>query len=112
MTEHFREFILPSGVAEGREAASLNGKGHLVIRTFEKGVRQIDECARARSKFEHAFGYYMARIPLQRQPGHWSAFLLFNMTQGKIENGGRDGSVIDIMEKPRFDDRVNGGRPT
>jgi beta-glucanase (GH16 family) len=90
-----------------REAVSLDGNGHLVIRTFKKGDRYIDGCARTRGKFEHAFGYYVARIKLQEQPGHWSAFWLFNMSQGKIGNQGRDSSEIDIMEKPWLDDRVN-----
>jgi len=90
-----------------REAVSLDGKGHIVIRTFKKGDRYIDGCARTRGKFEHAFGYYVARIKLQKQPGHWSAFWLFNISEGKIGNQGRDGSEIDIMEKPWLDDRVN-----
>ena len=90
-----------------REAVSLDGKGHLVIRTLKKGDRYIDGCARTRGKFEHAFGYYVARIKLQKQPGHWSAFWLYNMSEGKIGNQGRDGSEIDIMEKPWLDDRVN-----
>ena len=90
-----------------REAVSLDGKGHLVIRTFKKGDRYIDGCARTRGKFEHAFGYYVARIKLQKQPGHWSAFWLYNYSEGNIGNEGRDGSEIDIMEKPWLDDRVN-----
>jgi beta-glucanase (GH16 family) len=90
-----------------REAVSLDGKGHLVIRTFKKGDRYIDGCARTRGRFEHAFGYYVARIKLQKQPGHWSAFWLYNTSEGKIGNQGRDGSEIDIMEKPWLDDRVN-----
>jgi beta-glucanase (GH16 family) len=90
-----------------REAVSLDGKGHLVIRTFKQGDRYIDGCARTRGKFEHAFGYHVARIKLQKQSGHWPAFWLFNMTEGKIGNQGRDGSEIDIMEKPWLDGRVN-----
>ena len=90
-----------------REAVSLDGKGHLVIRTFKKGDRYIDGCARTRGRFEHAFGYYVARVKLQKQPGHWSAFWLYNTSEGKIGNQGRDGSEIDIMEKPWLDDRVN-----
>jgi beta-glucanase (GH16 family) len=89
------------------KAVSLDGEGHLVIRTFKEGGRFIDGCVRTRGKFEHAFGYYVARIKLQRQPGHWSAFWLFNVSEGKIGNQGRDGSEIDIMEKPWLDNRVN-----
>jgi beta-glucanase (GH16 family) len=90
-----------------RKAVSLDGKGHLVIRTFKEGDRYIDGCARTKGKYEHVFGYYVARIQLQKKPGHWSAFWLFNMSQGRVGNQGRDGSEIDIMEKPWLDDRVN-----
>ena len=61
---------------------------------------------RTRGKFEHAFGYYVARIKLQKQPGHWSAFWLYNTGVGKVGDEGRDGTEIDIMEKPWLDDRV------
>ncbi|MCA9184247.1 MAG: glycoside hydrolase family 16 protein, partial [Planctomycetales bacterium] len=47
-----------------------------------------------------------ARIKLQRQPGHWSAFWLYNDSVAGIDNQGRDGTEIDIMEKPWLDDRV------
>lgn len=90
-----------------RDAVSLDGQGHLVIRTFEANGRYIDGCARTRGKFEHSFGYYVARIRLQKQPGHWSAFWLYHDRMGKIGDQGRDGSEIDIMEKPWLDDRVN-----
>jgi beta-glucanase (GH16 family) len=90
-----------------REAVSLDGKGHLLIRTYKNGDRYIDGCARTRGKYEHTFGYYVARIKLQKQPGHWSAFWLYNTSEGRIGNQGRDGSEIDIMEKPWLHYRVN-----
>ena len=90
-----------------REAVSLDGNGHLVMSTLKKGDRYIDGCVRSRGKFEHTFGYYVARVKLQKQPGHWSAFWLYNNSVGKIGDQGRDGSEIDIMEKPWLDDRIN-----
>lgn len=88
------------------EAVSLDGKGHLAIRTLKDGQRYLDACVRTRGKFEHAHGYYVARIELQEQPGHWSAFWLYNSCVGKVGHDGRDGTEIDIMEKPWLDDRV------
>ena len=88
------------------KAVSLDGKGHLAISTLKDGDRYLDACVRTRGKFEHAHGYYVARIKLQEQPGHWSAFWLYNSSVGKIGNEGRDGTEIDIMEKPWLDDRV------
>ena len=52
-----------------RKAISLDGKGNLAISTFKEGDRYIDGCVRTKNKFEHAFGYYIARIRLQKQPG-------------------------------------------
>jgi beta-glucanase (GH16 family) len=90
-----------------RKAVSLDGRGHLVIQTLRDGDRYVDGCVHTRGKFEHAFGYYVARIRLQKQPGHWPAFWLFNDSVGKLGEGGRNGAEIDIMEKPWLDDRVN-----
>jgi beta-glucanase (GH16 family) len=88
------------------KAVSLDGKGHLTISTLRDGDRYLDACVRTRGKFQHAHGYYVARIKLQDQPGHWSAFWLFNSSVGKVGNEGRDGTEIDIMEKPWRDGRV------
>ena len=89
-----------------RKAIMLDGKGHLVISTLKEGDRYVDGCVRTRGKFEHAFGYYVARIQLQKQPGHWCAFWMFGNGVTKVGNEGRDGTEIDIMEKPWLDDRV------
>lgn len=88
------------------KAVSLDGKGNLVISTLKQGDRYLDACVRTRGKFEHAHGYYVARIKLQSQLGHWSAFWLYNSSVGKVGNEGRDGTEIDIMEKPWLDGRV------
>ena len=88
------------------KAVTLDGKGKLVMRTFRDGEKYVDACVRTRGKFEHAFGYYVARMRLQRQPGHWCAFWLYNRSVGTVGKEGRDGTEIDIMEKPWLDDRV------
>ncbi|MGE5609596.1 MAG: family 16 glycosylhydrolase [Bacillota bacterium] len=90
-----------------KKACVLDGKGNLAIRTFQEDGKYIDGCVRTRGKFEHAFGYYVARIQLQQQPGHWPAFWLMGEGVGSLSNEGRDGTEIDIMEKPWRDDRVS-----
>jgi len=90
-----------------RKAISLDGKGHLVMSTLRDGDTFLDGCVRTKGKFEHAFGYYVARIQFQKQPGHWSAFWLYSASVNKIGDQGRDGTEIDIMEKPWLDDRIN-----
>jgi beta-glucanase (GH16 family) len=89
-----------------RKAISLDGKGHLEISTFKEGDQYVDGCVRTKGRFEHAFGYYVARIALGQQPGHWSAFWLMGDGVTRVGNEGRDGTEIDIMEKPWLDDRV------
>jgi beta-glucanase (GH16 family) len=89
-----------------RKAISLDGQGHLVLSMLKDGDQCYDGCVRTIGKFEHAFGYYVARIRFQKQPGHWPAFWLYNASVGQVGNEGRDGSEIDILEKPWLDDRV------
>ena len=90
-----------------RKAISLDGEGHLVMSTSKDGDKYLDGCIATQGKFQHAFGYYIARMQLQKQPGHWSAFWLTCDGVRKIGNEGRDGSEIDIMEKPWLDDKIN-----
>lgn len=89
-----------------RRAVALDGRGHLVISTFRDGERYVDGCVRTRGRYEKAFGYFVARVRLQRQVGHWSAFWLYNACVGNLGNGAVDGAEIDIFEKPWLDDRV------
>lgn len=88
------------------KAISLDGKGHLVISTCKEGDKYVDGCITTQGKFQHAFGYYIARMRLQRQPGHWSAFWITGPGVQKVGNEGRDGTEIDVMEKPWLDQRV------
>jgi arabinogalactan endo-1,4-beta-galactosidase len=100
----------PDGKRKGgwwsREAISLDGDGHLVITTFMDGDKPTDGCITIQGKFQHAFGYYVARVKFQKEPGHWSAFWITGPGVGSVGDGGRDGTEIDIMEKPWLDDRV------
>ncbi len=89
-----------------RRAISLDGEGNLVIRVLEEGDKRLDGCVRTKGKYEHAHGYYIARVKFQEEPGHWTAFWLYNSSVGNVGNKGRDGTEIDIMEKPWLDERV------
>jgi len=90
-----------------QKAISLDGNGHLVMSVVKDGDKYLDGCVRTKDKFQHSFAYYVARIQLQRQPGHWSAFWITGDGVGKVGDEGRDGTEIDIMEKPWLDDRIN-----
>ena len=89
------------------KAISLDGKGHLVMSVLKEEGSFLDGCVRTKGKFQHSFGYYVARIQLQKQQGHWSAFWIMGNGVGKVGSGGRDGTEIDIMEKPWLDERIN-----
>lgn len=91
------------------DSVSLDGKGNLLLTTLppkEKGEKFRSGCVRTKKKYEHAFGYYVARARFQSQPGHWTAFWLHNQSVNDVGDEGRDGTEIDIMEKPWRDDRV------
>lgn len=90
-----------------KSAVSLDGQGHLAIKTFKVGDRFGDGCARTRGRFERAYGYYIARIRMHSQPGHWPGFWLYNGSVCTVGDEGRDGTEIDIMEKPWLEDRVS-----
>ena len=102
--------VMPDAPRKGgwwsRKSISLDGKGHLVISTLKDGDKFLDGCVRTKGKFEHSFGYCVARVQLQKQPGHWSAFWIMGDGVNKVGSGGRDGTEIDIYEKPWLDDRV------
>ncbi len=83
-----------------KEDSYLDGQGHLVLRTKKDGERYTCGAVRTLGKFEHRFGYWVARAQLPTQPGHWPAFWLMCDGVGKIGNEGRDGTEIDIVEVP------------
>ena len=88
------------------DAVELDGRGNLVMRTYEKDGKYYDGCVHTKDTFNHAFGFYTARIKLQKEVGHWSAFWLMYSGGNKIDGSGRDATEIDIMEKPWLDDHV------
>lgn len=45
------------------KAVRLDGQRHLVMRTYKEDGKIVDGCITTQGKFEHAFGYYVARIP-------------------------------------------------
>jgi beta-glucanase (GH16 family) len=83
-----------------REEAYLSGKGSLLLRTRKDGDRYTCGAVNTQGKFEHAFGYYVARCKLPTQPGHWPAFWMMAPGVGKVGNQGVDGTEIDIIEAP------------
>ncbi len=89
-----------------KDDAYLSGKGTLVLRTRKDGDRFTCGAVNTQGKFEHAFGYYVARCRIPQQPGHWPAFWMMCPGVSKIGDQGRDGTEIDIVEIPWRDGKI------
>ena len=82
-----------------KEAVSLDGAGHLIIKTFTDGTNYYTGMIGTQNKFESKFGYWECRMKMQKQQGHWSAFWLQSPTIGLvIGNPGVSGTEIDVVE--------------
>ncbi|MBM3878564.1 MAG: glycoside hydrolase family 16 protein [Verrucomicrobia bacterium] len=89
-----------------KEDAYLDGQGRLVLRTRRDGERFTCGAVNTQGKFERAFGYYVARCKLPKQPGHWPAFWLMTPGVSSVGQEGRDGTEIDIVEVPWRDGQL------
>jgi len=91
-----------------KDDAYLDGQGNLVLRTRKQGKRFTSGAIRTQGKFAHRFGYWECRCTFPSEVGHWPAFWLFSRPGvDKVGNEGRDGTEVDIMEKPHRDARMN-----
>jgi beta-glucanase (GH16 family) len=89
-----------------KDDAYLSDRGTLLLRTRKDGDRFTCGAVNTQGKFEHAFGYYVARCKMPKQPGHWPAFWMMCRGVGTVGEGGRDGTEIDIVEIPWRDGKV------
>lgn len=85
-----------------KEAMVLDGEGHLAMLTYAKEGKVFDGVIDTGGKFEHSFGYYEARMDVNKLDGHWGAFWLMGGDWSETGNdeGGLDGVEIDVMERP------------
>lgn len=78
---------------------SPDGEGNLVLTCdYDDEGNVVTGAVHTRGKFEQAYGYFEARVKLQKRLGFWSAFWLM---PNKIDTGiagGSDGTEIDIFE--------------
>jgi beta-glucanase (GH16 family) len=82
-----------------KEAVTLNGQGQLLITTTRAGSTYHTGMISTRGNFETTYGYFEARIKVQREIGHWCAFWLMPNTMGRfIGHPDRAGTEIDVME--------------
>lgn len=81
----------------------LDGKGSLILRTRQGDDKFVCGAVRTKNRFEHRFGYWVARCKLPTQPGHWPAFWIMSDGVFKVGEDGRDGTEIDVAEFPKRD---------
>jgi beta-glucanase (GH16 family) len=82
-------------VREGTEASPSFSTG--AVETFDYGKRAL---------FEQTFGRFEARVKFPTQAGHWCAFWMMPPNVSRVDDSGRDGTEIDIMEKAWTGDRI------
>ena len=84
----------------------LNGRGELVIsaRTERDTGNILTGAAWTKGLFEQTYGYYEIRTTLNTVPGYWTAFWLMTDNVASEENGGRDGTEIDVYESAYYDE--------
>ena len=87
------------------DAISLDGHGCLVIKIYKEDDKYISGGIESRGKFEHTFGYYVARVKFPTQNGHWPAFWMRCQNVVNVAKDGRAGTELDIMEKPWLSDK-------
>jgi beta-glucanase (GH16 family) len=82
-----------------KSAIAIHEAGHLVITTERVGGKYYTGMVSTDGKFMTTFGYFEAKVYLQKERGHWSAFWLQSPTKGReIGNVKDSGAEIDIFE--------------
>lgn len=94
-------------IVRSRKAVNLDGKGALVMGILKEGPDYFDSWVDSEKKFEQTYGFFTARMKMHQSSGHWIAFWLQCRTVGQVDGSGRDGTEIDIMEKPWLTGEVN-----
>lgn len=98
-----------------KEDSYLDGAGNLALRAKRINNRNGDKdifdystgAIRSFGKFEQQFGKFEIRCQLPTQPGWWVAFWLMSESVGNVDDSGRDGTEIDIMEGFGWTDKIN-----
>lgn len=88
--------------------SKLNGNGQLVISAkTERGTNDIlTGAVWTKGLFEQTYGYFEISTTLNTVPGYWTAFWLLTDNVMSEENGGRDGTEIDVYESAYHDESL------
>ena len=87
--------------------ATITPDGHLDLAFKPDGDTFSFGCVETKGKFTFTYGLVEARMKFPKQVGHWPGFWLFGDQVGRVGDGGRDGTEVDIVEAPwRHIDKV------
>jgi len=88
-----------------KEAVTFDGKGHLVLTTSKVGDKYHTGMIGTGRTYKARYGYFEARVLLQAELGHWSAFWLQTPSMGMhIGEPELAGVEVDIFEYLRKED--------
>ena len=91
-----------------KDAVYLDGKGHLVIKTYEKDGKYYGGMIDTKGKFQHKYGYWEARCKLPEEVGHWPAFwigaplLQPGIPEIEVDPAKRGTEIIEDAKLPDF----------
>lgn len=82
----------------------LDGNGNLILAMeYDKYTDRYNSGAvRTKGIFEQQYGYFEIRCTVNTVPGYWTAFWLMSESVSSEENGGVDGTEIDIYESAYY----------
>lgn len=82
------------------ENVRLDGNGNLEILTTKSGSNYNTSMISTQGKFKARYGYFEARVFLQKESGHWSSFWLQSdlIDNGPVDGPSKSGVEVDIME--------------
>lgn len=90
-----------------KASSTITPDGHLDLAFKPDGDTFSFGCVETKGKFAFTYGLVEARMKFPKQVGHWPGFWLFGDQVGRVGDGGRDGTEVDIVEAPwRHVDKV------
>ncbi|MEG1719163.1 MAG: glycoside hydrolase family 16 protein [Clostridia bacterium] len=95
------EWSRQGGACTWKNSMTSVSGGNLVLSINKDPLnprKTIAGAVRTSGRFSNSFGYYEARIKFPTMKGSWGAFWIMAGDVNKVDNSGRDGSEIDIIE--------------
>ena len=83
-----------------RKANAVIQDGNLHMLFMPDGDTFSSAALNTQGKHQWTYGYFECRAMLNKQEGHWFGFWLMNDKVNNVDDSGRDGTEVDIVEAP------------